>query len=172
MARPLALAAIAGIVLAHAGADLSACGDKFLLVGRSLRYRQAFAAAHPSEILAYAVPGSRLRELIKEQGFGALLTFAGHTVRVIDGNSDLRQVLSSSRVDLVLVDPRSASDVQSRLASASSHPLLVPVVFNLSKAASANVEQQYGCVIKMPARATEALAAIEQAIKLHDRQSR
>ena len=31
-----------------------ACGDKFLMVGRSLRFNQAYAAIYPSKILIYA----------------------------------------------------------------------------------------------------------------------
>src|SRR5213083_2645444 len=40
-------------VVASAYADLDACGDKFLRVGRSARFRR-YASVHPSAILLYA----------------------------------------------------------------------------------------------------------------------
>jgi len=47
--------AVAGIItlsLICVSADLSACGDKFLRVGRSARFK-GYAAVHPASILIY-----------------------------------------------------------------------------------------------------------------------
>jgi hypothetical protein len=166
------VAFIVGSMLATVGPDLSACGDKFLLVGRSLRYKQAFASAHPSSIVAYAPAGSQVRELMKQQGFAALLTFAGHNVRVVEGQEALGQALADGRVDLVLADVQNGPELQRGLADKRSRPLFAPIVFNASKSVGAGIERQYGCAIRMPARAVDALAAVEEAIKLHDRQAR
>ena len=173
MSRHLARGTFVTLMLATIGApDLSACGDKFLLVGRSLRYKQAFASTHPSSIVAYAASGSPVGELVNQQGFAALLTFAGHNVRVVDSTKALGQALNNSRVDLVLADVQNGPELQRGLAGVRSHPLLVPIVFNASRSASASVEQQYGCVIRIPSRAIDALAAVEEAVKLHTRQTR
>jgi hypothetical protein len=172
MSRHLVLAVIAGSMLATVGPDLSACGDKFLLVGRSLRYKQAFASAHPSSIVAYAPPGSPVRELMKDQGFAALLAFAGHNVRVVEAPAALAKALAGGRVDVVLADVQNGPELQRGIAQERSRPLIAPIVFNASKSAGATIERQYGCAIRMPARAVDALAAVEEAVKLHDRQAR
>src|SRR4051812_19506846 len=122
MSRYLVIAAVVGSMLATIGPDLSACGDKFLLVGRSLRYKQAFASAHPSSIVAYAPSGSRVRDLMKEHGFAALLTFAGHSVRVVDGREALGQALAGGRVDLVLADVQNGPELQRGLAEQRARP--------------------------------------------------
>jgi len=173
MSRHLPLVAVAGLTIAtFAQPDLSACGDKFLLVGRSLRFKQAFASAHPSSIVAYAPAGSRVRDLMKEQGFAALLAFAGHDVRVVDGPEALQKALAGRRVDLVLAEVQNGPDLQRDLGQERSSPLLAPIVFNAPKSATTSIERQYGCAIRMPARAVDALAAVEEAIKLHDRRTK
>jgi hypothetical protein len=167
MTRSIVGAAVLGIMLAHAGGvDVSACGDKFLLVGRSLRYRAMFASKHPSSILAYAVPGSRMSKLMGDGGFGALLAFAGHKVRVVDGPDALDQMLRATPYDLVLSDARDVAILQLRLAALGQRPAFVPVVFDASKADVTVVQHEYGSIVRVPSRGVEALAAVEEAIKL------
>ena len=57
---------IAGLIAATAAGsiDLGACGDKFLRVGRSARFRR-YAAVHPAAILIYS-PRNATREGIDE----------------------------------------------------------------------------------------------------------
>jgi hypothetical protein len=100
MVRRLLLAVgIAWYVVA--GPPLEACGDKFLLIGRALKYRQAFASAHPHTILAYT-QSPRVSDLVSKQGLGALLKLVGHHVRIVDSPVQLQQVLKAEKFDLVI----------------------------------------------------------------------
>ena len=50
--------------MALGGLPALACGDKFLLLGRSLRYEEAYAAKHPASVLLYSIPRRALRPSI------------------------------------------------------------------------------------------------------------
>ena len=75
---------LAGLVISGS-ADLSACGDKFLRVGRSARYR-GYAAVHPASILIYTPVNSKpagIKELEE------LLKRAGHTPLAVKNGASL-----------------------------------------------------------------------------------
>ena len=74
MLRLLYVVSLVVAAFASASADLCACGDKFLRIGRSARFR-GYAAVHPSSILIYK-PANSTPAGIKE--FEALLKRAGH----------------------------------------------------------------------------------------------
>ncbi len=52
MVRRLVVAGVAAGLLALTYADLSACGDKFMRIGRGVSGKR-YAALHPSPILIY-----------------------------------------------------------------------------------------------------------------------
>ena len=102
---------------------LDACGDKFLLVGRALKYRQTYAAAHPASILAYT-QSPRVADLIGKQGLGALLKLVGHRVRVVDSPALLQQALKAETFDVVIVPADAATDMRQRAGTAQIMPVL------------------------------------------------
>ena len=54
-AYALILVGCAAVLLEATGA-VQACGDKFLLVGRGVAFRRAYAAVYPASIVVYAQP--------------------------------------------------------------------------------------------------------------------
>ena len=56
--------------------NVLACGDKFLLLGRSIRYEEAYAAKHPASVLVYTNPASGFSAVSGE--VAAILRKAGH----------------------------------------------------------------------------------------------
>src|SRR5438105_1116546 len=87
-------------VLSCASVDLGACGDKFLRVGRSARFRR-YAAVHPAAILIYK-PAHATRAGIDE--LKALLVQAGHRAEAIDTGTGIASALAAARYDLVIAD--------------------------------------------------------------------
>ena len=96
--------AIVGIVIAGASPSLLACGDKFLLIGRALKYQKAYASAHPGTILIYDAPGSRVGAVARELQLQQLLSGAGHKVQIVSTFAALEQAVKTTAPDIVLAD--------------------------------------------------------------------
>src|SRR5437588_2861419 len=91
--------------------DLGACGDKFLRVGRSARFRR-YAAVHPATILIYK-PASSTRAGIDE--LKALLKQAGHKAVAVDGGTNISDALAAAHYDLVIAAYADAAGIKNDL---------------------------------------------------------
>jgi hypothetical protein len=160
MRRMLAIGAIA---IATAGAvDLGACGDKFLRVGRSARFRR-YAAAHPSAILIYKPVNSTSAGIEELTG---LLKRAGHRPVAVERGTNISLALANAPYDLIIADYADAGHIKSNLQAAATNPKLLPILFKPSKAVEAEAEKQYVCLIK-PDKMTkyDALAEIDRLMQ-------
>jgi hypothetical protein len=156
--------AIVLIAIATAGAvDLGACGDKFLRVGRSARFRR-YAAAHPAAILIYTPMNSTAAGI---QELTALLKRAGHRPVAVDRGTNMSLALATGQYDLVIADYADADRIKGNLQSATTKPQLLPILFKPSKAVEADAEKQYVCLIR-PDKMTkyDALAEIDRLMQL------
>ena len=97
MFRRVLAGVAAALVAAAASADLAACGDKFLRVGRSQRNRN-YAAVHPVSILVYT-PAATAKGL-KE--FETILQKAGHSTVGVRDRALLPKALAAARYDLII----------------------------------------------------------------------
>ena len=157
------LLAVCVIAIATAGTvDLGACGDKFLRVGRSARFRR-YAAIHPSAILIYK-PVNSTRGGIEE--LTALLKRAGHRPVAIDRGTDMAAALAAAKYDLVIADYSDADRIKNSFQTVASKPALLPILFEQSRAIEAEAEKQYVCLIK-PHKMTkyDALAEIDRLMQ-------
>jgi hypothetical protein len=158
------LIAIGLITIATVGAvDLGACGDKFLRVGRSARFRR-YAAVHPAAILIYK-PANSTPAGIDE--LTSLLKRAGHRPIAVDRGTNLSLAFARAQYDLVIADYADADRIKSNLQAAAIKPELLPILLNSSKAVEAEAEKQYACLIK-PHKMTkyDALAEIDRLMQL------
>ena len=103
-------------IFAASSVDLGACGDKFLRVGRSARFRR-YAAVYPASVLIYT-PGNATPAGIRE--FEALLKRAGHRPVVVDSGTSIPRALAAAPYDLVIADYADAGHIKDDLQSASS----------------------------------------------------
>jgi ABC-type amino acid transport substrate-binding protein len=155
---------IALIAAATAGSvDLGACGDKFLRVGRSARFRR-YAAVHPASILIYkpvdSTPGG-----IEE--FKALLKRAGHEPVAVDNGTSVAGALAAGQYDVVIADYADADRIKDDLQAAPSKPGLLPILYKPSKAVELEAEHQYACLIKPHVMTKyDALAEIDRFMQL------
>lgn len=167
MVRRLITAAIGLAVVAAYGPELSACGDKFLLFGRSVGYQDLLRASRPGAILIYSSSDSQQNPL-QDSRFGALLDLAGHRYRTVKDQKALEQALAERRFDLVLADPVGIREVAGYI-DASSSVVIVPVLAGASKADRESFERQYGSIVRLPAHARQVVDAIDKAMKLRQR---
>ena len=162
MSRILTAVAVACLV-ATATANLDACGDKFLRVGRSARFRR-YAAVHPAAILIYA-PADATPAGIKE--FEAILTRAGHRPVALANGADVSKALASAPYDVVIADYGDSSRVRENLRAVESRAGLLPILYKPSKAVAEEAEREFTCLIKPHAMTKyDALAEIDRLMEL------
>jgi len=161
--RGLFIIGIVAAMFASASADLGACGDKFLRIGRSARYR-GYAAVHPSAILIYTPAGSTPAG-IKE--FEALLTRAGHKPVVVKNGSPLSPSFTAAKFDVVIADFADTGKIKEELLTVPSQPGLLPILNKPTKAVAAEAEKEYHCLIKLHTMSKyDALAEIDHLVEL------
>lgn len=153
-----------GLVLSTAITDVvSACGDKFIRIGRQLRYGR-YVAVYPATILVYGPAKSapfRIADL------PLVLKRAGHSATVVTGSAEFSSALRSGKFDLVLAGLDQAQEVIRESRLAPSRPDLVPVLVNARPAEKAAAKALSTCVIDVPAaHKNDALAEIDRRMEL------
>lgn len=153
----ITITVLLGLTLAYA------CGDKLLALNRALR-SQDFASSRRASILVYTHGGSRTSGAITYGELQSALVRAGHRLETVGEQSRLHEALKTGHYDLVLVDLTDAPGVEESLRAAPSPPLVVPVVYNATKAESKAVRKQYHFLLKAPDNSGNYLNAIDRAL--------
>ena len=158
MRKTAFLAGVAGVCLL-CWADAQACGDKFLVVGRGVKYSRAHAV-HPASILIYMNPASRLPAAAKDVQLESNLKQAGYKVQSVENTAGLQSALKSAKYDLVLADIADSPSLEKDVASEPSKPIVVPVLYQPTSAELAAAKKEYGCAMKAPGK--DYLATIDE----------
>ena len=159
---------IAGLIAATAAGsiDLGACGDKFLRVGRSARFRR-YAAVHPAAILIYG-PVNSTRAGIDE--LKAMLKRAGHKPSRPRSRRECLRRAGGVPYDVVIADYLDADRLKVELQSAASQAALLPILNKPSKAVETEAMRQYAFLIKPHAMTKyDALAEIDRLMESRSR---
>jgi DNA-binding NtrC family response regulator len=138
--------------------DLLACGDKFLVVGRGIRYERAYAAVHPANILIFTKDhnsGKTLQDSLKR---------AGHKVQAVPDQTKLQSSMNSRKYDLVLIDIADAALLEAKIESSQSNPTVLPIVYKKSGSESTTAVKDYPCILKAAEKNQKVLRAIDQAM--------
>jgi hypothetical protein len=160
---------IAGLlVLASAGSDLLACGDKFLVASRGTRYQRAAVARRPANILVYTNTASALPKALERADVDATLRKAGYKPTSVSGPTELEQALRQGGWDLVVADLADGMAVSGRLQGASA-PMVLPVAYNATGSAIAQAKKDYQRVLKGPVKSQAFLEAIDDALALREK---
>ena len=108
---------LAGLCLVPEAA--AACGDKFIVLGRGVRFQTVHAAANPASILLYMNPDSRLPAADRAYQLQATLRLAGHKPAAVETSREVTAALGSHSYDLVLGDLADAATLNEALAGAA-----------------------------------------------------
>ncbi len=96
---------------------------------------------------------------------GCLVDFGNAGVRLrVKERSRLDDALKNGHYDLVLVDVMEAPVVQESLAAIPSSPVVVPIVYEGTKAETEEVKKHYRCLLKTPDKIGNYLDAIDRAL--------
>jgi hypothetical protein len=141
-----------------------ACGDKLLVLNRGLRF-QDLASSRPASILLYNHMGSRTSDAINDGQLQSALLKAVHKLQTVGERSRLDDAFKTGHYDLVLVDLADAPGVEEQLRALPSPPVVVPVVYEGTKAEAEAVKKHYRCLLKAPDKSGNYLNAIDRALE-------
>ena len=130
----------------------TACGDKFLVVGRGLRYDRAYPAKHPSSVVMY-LQDQKVSDQLK-----IMLKSSGHKVRSVSDESSLFSTLQSEKFDVVLIPLSHAAELENRIQFSPGKPAVLPVTVKMSKE-DAKKEQ---CVLNISGKNRHPVEMIDQ----------
>jgi hypothetical protein len=161
MLRWLCVVLLALTAAASAYTNVSACGDKFLRVGRSARFR-GYASVHPSSILVYAPRWTRRGVA----DFEKMLKRGGHSPVTVTTAGAMSQAFAAGKYDVVITAFTDVDDVKRELDSMMSTPAILPLLYNATKAQTTAAAATYRHVLK-PDTMTP-LQALEEIDRLVD----
>jgi ABC-type amino acid transport substrate-binding protein len=147
--------------LVFVAAGAWACGDKMMLVmgARSSRIKPI----HPALILAY--PGQNASAtLIRDLQRQLAVRKSRHRIQIVEDRAALESALKAGQYDLVLADVANANELNQRVMSAPSKPVILPVAFQASKEDQSAAEKKYHCLLKAPGSPDNYLDAIDRAM--------
>jgi hypothetical protein len=143
----------------------SACGDKFLLVGRGVTFRRAYAAIHPASILIVLPPKAVKSAAVRDSSLLTALKMAGHRVEVVQQPANLSEILGRSRHDIVLAERTDVSEVLAGAAGQPKPPSIIGVVENASAAELTSTRRQFDYVLETRQSLPHILNLLDDVMK-------
>ena len=165
MRRHLIAGFVAVGVLGSLQPGLSACGDKFLLVGRGAGFGRQYAAMYPASILVFAGTPSSKATTVSDSRFAKALKQAGHRVKVVTTVAALGDALASGGYDIVLAPFNDAAALDGRLDTLPVRPMVLPMLYKPDPSELTSATRQFGTVLKGPDRMSHFLAQIDDVMK-------
>ena len=153
------------VTVASAADGVFACGDKFLRMGRSPRFR-GYASVHPSSILIYAPRWTR--HGISD--FEEILKRGGHKPLTVTTETAMSQAFANGKYTVVITAYADTGAVKKQLEVLASGPQLLPLLYKASKADTAAASTTYVCLLR-PEKMTP-FQALEEIDRLLDRRSK
>jgi hypothetical protein len=168
MKRNIVLVGLVAAVALVVGADLLACGDKFLVGGRGTRYQRPknFRAA---SILIYSNPSTGLEAALRKLPVEAVLKREGHRSTKVESLDQVSALAASGGFDVVIADRSDATAVESLLGGRPGAPVVLAVC--PIEAAKETVKTGELCDLKASPKARKLLEAVDKAVGQHDRKA-
>lgn len=160
----VALVAAAGLLT---GADLLACGEKYLIAGRGTRYQRP-KNARAASILIYTNPATGLEAALGKSE--SVLKREGHRFTTVATPDQLSAILASGRFDVVLAASGDATSIEELLARNPDAPILL--TFCMKGQEPPELGKGASCALKAPPKEYSLLEAIDKAVERHDQNAR
>jgi hypothetical protein len=168
----LAFVTAVSSIVALNPALLDACGEKLLVLGRSVRF-QARHTPRAASVLLY-LPQST--GALTDPNLESALQEAGHAVRAATTFAELETAVRSGGYDVVLANVTDAPDLQKAQALSDQNAVVLPAVYLMTPAAQAskaqtktereNASKAFGVVVEVPGRPGHYCAAVDKAMEL------
>ena len=151
---------VAFILLAAWAASVHACGDKFLVLGRTVRQNQITPANLKARVLIFQQAANPSRTAIQ----GTLKGF-GHQVDTAADTQQLTDALKANKYDIVVTDYSQAADVAGKVEAAASDATVLPLVEETNEADLKAAKSQYSAVLKVPTKPTKLLSTVTETLE-------
>jgi hypothetical protein len=165
--RTYVVLALAFVTILGVGSEaVSACGDKFLSVGRGVSFQRAYAAIHPASILIVLPPKSVKSAAVRDSGLQKALKMAGHRVEVVQQPANLVEILGRAPYAIVLAERADASAIRAATAgSGQPNPSIVAVLEDPSSGDLTAAREQLEYVLKTPQPVSQILNLVDDVMK-------
>ena len=121
-------------------------------------------------------PGSEKVEFTKLQ---SIMRQAGHRFRSVRGREELAVALKTARFDIVLADFDDASRLEKTIQASASQPLLLPWVYQETKADAQRAKlslkqakEQYRFALSAPFKVGNFLSTIDRTMEMKSQQAK
>ena len=145
-------------------ADMLACGDKFLVPSRGMRFGPP-VNRESARILLFATPGSALSVTLASLSVELTLRQAGYRPTSVNSAAAFQTALSVGGWDVIVVDladgPLMVS--LSRLPAGGA-PVVLPVAYSPARDTLEDAKKRYPQVLKSPKKNLAFVEAIDKAI--------
>lgn len=148
-----------------APAELGACGDKFLMVGRGLAFGPAYASTVPGSIVLY----SSARTTKQDDNLALHLRRAGHRVAIVATEEAFAETLRGGQTDIVIADVAMKAGLDTRIEAAPLRPTMVYVVTEKDKKRAEQLRREVPGSLKASDKANSFLGHIEETMKARDK---
>lgn len=150
-------------LVAAAPSDMLACGDKFLVPSRGIRFQGPPLDRESATILLYASADSALGAALKTLSVEEALRKAGYRPTTVASASDFDATLRMARWDVLVIDLADGPGIARRLPS-NAAPIVLPVAYDTSGTNVDAVKKQYPQVLKAPKKNKAFLDAVDKVI--------
>jgi len=165
--KALLAAALTVCVIASVGAQVaSACGDKFLAIGRGVRFQRAYAAIHPASILIVFPPTSVKTAAVRDPRLMTALKMAGHRVQTVQQPANLAGAMARTPHDIVLVEKADAAAArEAATANGQPQPAIISVFEPPAVPDMMAVNQPLEYVLTTPQTVSQILNLLDDVMK-------
>jgi hypothetical protein len=141
-----------------------ACGDKVLALGRAIKLR--YVSTHSASILLYLRSGTPAAGALTDASLQSALKKSSQVLRIVTEASELDTVLNGGKYDLIVTDPQDAPGVEQQLQAMSSHSVVIPLLYQSTKAEASTLAKRYHVILKAPAKTDSYFSALDEGMEI------
>jgi hypothetical protein len=158
------------LLISLADGNLLACGDKFLVPSRGMRFELTPAVRQQAAVLLYANPTTSLPSLVEKLSVDPALRKAGYRPTVVATAEEFDLTLRRASWNVVLLDV--ADGGAGPLSAAPGSPALIAVATNASEQDVAVAKKQCAAILKSPRQSQAFVQALDAAVTTHQKRAK
>jgi hypothetical protein len=141
-----------------------ACGDKVLALGRAIKLR--YVSTHSASILLYLRSGTPAAGALSDASLQSALKKSSQVLKVVTDASELGEALNRGKYDLIVVDPQDAPGIEQQLQAMSSRSVVIPLLYQSTKAEASTLAKHYHVILKAPAKMDSYYSALDEGMEI------
>jgi len=140
------------------------CGDKVLALGRAVKLR--YVSTHSASILLYLRSGTPAAVALSDANLQSALKKSSQVLKVVTDASGLDEALNRGKYDLIVTDPQDAPGLEQQLQAMSSRSVVIPLLYQSTKAEASALAKHYRVILKTPAKMDSYFSALDEGMEM------